>query len=89
MSRIADILKGHTRELFDINPELAEKRMKICFSCPLYLPDLGGICNPKLWINPETDQVSDKPMFGWIKGCSCRLNAKTRNPNNHCGAGKW
>lgn len=89
MSRIADILKGHAKELLNINENLAKERMAICKKCPLYLPELGGLCNPKLWLNPETNQTSDIPMFGWIKGCGCRLEAKTRNEHNHCSAYKW
>nr|DAT90374.1 MAG TPA: hypothetical protein [Caudoviricetes sp.] len=89
MSQIADIVKGHIREAFNINEDLRSARIQICKKCPLYSPDFGGYCNSKLWLNPRTNQISDIEMLGWIRGCGCRLEAKTRNPNNHCNAGKW
>ena len=63
--------------------------MSICKECPLYSEKYGGYCDPKLWINPRTGQVSDVEMVGWVKGCGCRLMAKTRNKNNHCVLNKW
>ena len=86
---ILDIINGHTKELFNLNQELSQNRLKICYSCPLYSKSLGGICNNKLWLNPNTGDVSDKPKEGYVRGCACRVNAKTRIPEAKCVAGKW
>lgn len=86
---IKDILSGHAKEFLNINEKLYLKRLEICKECPLYSEKYGGYCDPKLWINPRTGQVSDVEMVEWVKGCGCRLMAKTRNKNNHCVLNKW
>ena len=65
-----------------------EERRKICEACPIYHP-VKGICNPKLWLNPNNNDVSTSPKTGYIRGCNCAVMIKMRNPNNHCVAGKW
>lgn len=87
--QILDIINGHANELLNINNELSESRMKICRKCPIFKDILGGICNSKLWLNPETNEVSAKPKDGFARGCECRLLAKTRVPTATCVAGKW
>nr|DAQ91052.1 MAG TPA: hypothetical protein [Bacteriophage sp.] len=47
--------------MLNINNELSESRMKICRKCPIFKNVLGGICNSKLWLNPETNEVSTEP----------------------------
>lgn len=64
------------------------KRMEICKSCPIFKPS-DKTCNSKLWINPDTDEVSITPKSRFIRGCGCHLEFKTRSPYNHCIAGKW
>lgn len=86
---IKEILSGHLKEVLNINEELYLKRVKTCEKCPLYSEKYGGYCNPKLWINPNTNQISEIEMLGWIKGCGCRIRAKARNKNNHCILNKW
>ena len=90
---IKDILSSkqdkQAREFLKIDEKLYQQRLKICEECPLYLDLYGGYCNPRLWINPRTGQVSDVEMVGWTKGCGCILRAKTRNKNNKCIIGKW
>lgn len=86
---IFDIANGHLKELFNLNEELSKSRLKICYSCPLYSDKLGGICNSKLWLNPNTGDVSTKAKEGYIRGCSCRVNSKTRLPEAKCVTGKW
>jgi len=87
--QILDIINGHKNELLHINDELSESRMKICRKCPIFKNILGGICNSKLWLNPETNEVSGKPKDGFVRGCNCRMVAKTRVPTAVCVAGKW
>lgn len=89
MLNILDIAQGHVNELFNINDEISKNRMKICYRCPLFSKKLGGVCNSNLWLNPETDEISTNTKPGYIRGCNCRLLAKTRLPNSRCIAGKW
>ena len=65
-----------------------DERRKICEACPILNPT-KGVCNPKLWINPDTDEVSMTPKAGFIRGCNCAVFIKMRNINAHCIAGKW
>lgn len=46
-------------------------------------------CSSKLWLNPETNDVSTQPQDGYIQGCGCRINAKIRVSGERCPAGKW
>ena len=65
-----------------------KERLRICESCPIY-SSARGLCNPNLYLNPETNDVSSKPKEGYIKGCGCYIKFKMKNINNHCVAGKW
>lgn len=47
------------------------------------------MCNSKLWLNPDTNEVSLTAKDGFVQGCGCRLLAKTTLPNAKCVAGKW
>lgn len=86
---IKNIIKGHTNELFGINKNLSEQRLNICKKCPIYSHEFGGLCNSKLYFDPETNEVSTNRKFGFIKGCGCRLKAKTTVASAHCPADKW
>lgn len=63
-------------------------RLSICKKCPICDTN-KWICNSKLYLNPETNDVSVKPKTGYIKGCGCLLQVKTKNPNAKCPTGKW
>lgn len=65
-----------------------DQRFQICSKCPIYSPS-RQICNPRLWLNPDTDEISISPKAGFIQGCGCLITMKARNLNNHCIAGKW
>ena len=65
-----------------------EERKKICLACPIY-SSAKQKCNPKLWLNPDTNEVSTSSKAGFIKGCGCHILIKMRNLHNHCIAGKW
>lgn len=87
-----DIIKGHFNELFGMEDELSEARLAICKNCPLFNPDhpIKGLeCNPKLWLNPDTGEVSESYQEGMKNGCGCRLAAKTRVDDAKCPLGKW
>jgi hypothetical protein len=90
MINVKDIVKGHINELLNVNEELAEKRLAICEACPLGIQtSLGLICNNNLWINPETEEISTYSRSGYVRGCGCRLAAKTTLEDNHCIINKW
>lgn len=86
---IGNIVRGHVNELLGLNKDISQERMKICKVCPLFLNSMGGMCNPKLYLNPQTGDVSTKYKDGYGKGCGCRLQAKTKLPNAHCPNDKW
>lgn len=89
MIGIGNIISGHINEALGLNKNIAEARLKICKKCPIYLSRYGGICNSQLWINPKTNEVSTKQKDGYVKGCGCRVSAKTTLVNARCVAGKW
>ena len=75
-----------------INQTLAEKRLEICESCPIYKEInkiVGGVCSSYLYLNPTAGEISTKFKEGFFRGCGCRLNAKTRLKNQKCPSGKW
>lgn len=65
-----------------------EQRLQICKECPIFSPN-RGICNPRLYLNPETNEISTESKTGFIRGCGCSVYFKAKNPNNHCNANKW
>ena len=89
MYNVGNIVKGHINEALNLNEDISDKRMKICKVCPIYSDRFGGICNSKLWLNPETGEVSLESLPGFVRGCACRLNAKTRILDETCPAKKW
>lgn len=77
------------KRLIDDNEKRAEERLGICYKCPLYSLRYGGSCNSKLYLNPKTGDVATYPEEGYIRGCNCVLQDKTRYPDSKCPAGKW
>lgn len=86
---VSQIVSGHVNELLNRNADISKVRMNICRKCPLFLDELGGICNPRLYLNPDNDDVSTRKKSGYNSGCGCRLSAKTRLSNAHCPNDKW
>ena len=88
---MVDIIDGHLKELFNKEEDLSKQRVNICKSCPLYKIDsiLGEICNSKLYLNLETNQVSTYPRKGYYNGCGCRIQAKSRLITAKCPLNKW
>lgn len=86
---VGNIVRGHVNEVLGLNTDISIQRTNVCRKCPLYKSLLGGICNPKLWLNPKTGDVSNRAIDGYYRGCGCRLSAKTRLPGAHCPAHKW
>lgn len=65
-----------------------EERLEICRKCPICDTE-NWVCNGKLYLNPETNDVSIVAKPNYIKGCGCALLYKTKNINKHCPAKKW
>ena len=87
---IKNILKGHVNELLNRNEDLFNQRMEICNKCPLMSKEIiGKVCSRKIYINIETNETSIVPTIGFVHGCGCRLDAKTRGIENECPIGKW
>ena len=89
MSTIQNIVEGYTNLALGRNKDMSEVRMNICRSCPLFKNVAGGICNPMLWLNTVTGDVTTKKTDGYYKGCGCVLHSKTRASLAHCPAKKW
>ena len=84
-----DIVNEHINEVLGLNKDISQERLKICKTCPLYKNSFGGICNPNLWLNPKTMDISNKRRDGYYKGCGCMLTKKTKLPYAKCPAGRW
>ena len=63
---VGNIIKGHVNELLGLNKDISKERLKICKQCPLYLEDYGGQCNPRLYMNPKTKDVSLEKKDGLL-----------------------
>lgn len=86
---IGNIVQGHINELLGLNKNISETRLKICYACPIYSPQFGGVCNSRLWLNKITGDVSTEPKEGYQRGCGCRLKAKTKVTSESCPLDKW
>lgn len=90
MRSVRDILKGHMKEITNNNEDLYEKRIAICRECPLFkLSVVGPLCNSLLYLNTDLDIAFPNDGPNRVRGCGCRLDAKTRLEDNVCPANKW
>jgi len=89
MSQLGDIIEGHLNELLKNNEELSERRLKICSTCPIAKQTATGImCDSSKWIN-RYGEVVTKETTGYVRGCGCRMLAKTTLENARCVVNKW
>jgi len=87
---LIDIFAGHYKEFTSKNEDLSKERIAICEQCPLCTEGpLGLVCDSSKWLNTETNEVVTYKLPTYIRGCGCRLEAKTRNITAKCVAGKW
>jgi len=85
-----DIIKGHINEVLNKEGDLATARLSICKDCPLMkMKVYGAVCDSTTYLNPTTNETSYQKKDGFLKGCGCRLEAKTRLPDAKCPVGKW
>ena len=90
MINVKDVAKGHINELLGKNEKMSEERLSICRECPICINTcLGPMCDHEQWIHPETNETSKYPKEGYVRGCGCRLSAKTTLKDNHCIINKW
>lgn len=84
------IIEGTINNILNKRNELYNERIKICKECPLVMQGMfGEECNPRLWLNPETNKISKKKIDGYVTGCGCLLRSKTRVESAKCPANKW
>jgi len=85
------VLVAHFNELTGKNKDIGKERMEICNRCPLLTDSSiwGPICNSSLFLNKETMDTSEEAKPGYIRGCGCRLNAKTKDLKSHCPTKQW
>lgn len=88
---VGQIAKGFANRVLRREKELHLKRIIICRQCKLYKIDkiFGPMCDPSLYLNPKINEVSKTKRIGYVKGCGCALNAKTRVPEATCIVDKW
>lgn len=86
-----NIIKGHLKEILNLEEELSKSRLAICENCPLYKNDslLGIICSTQIYVDTLTGKTSTYPKKGYRCGCGCRLDAKTRLKDELCPLNKW
>lgn len=87
---IGHIIKGNANAFFGLNKDVSEERMKICRECPLFTKKLGVyICNPNLFLNIKTGDISTKKKNGYKNGCGCIIKSKTSLLEANCPLSKW
>lgn len=89
MVNVGHVIEGAANAVLKKNSDISEERMEICKNCPLYTTRMGGMCNSKLWLDPQTGDISLYERPGYYKGCGCKLDFKTRVRSEECPAGKW
>ena len=91
MSQVGNILQGHINEVFGNNDDLATTRLGVCRECALYKvsPAWGPMCDSSKYISKDGLETSSTKLPGYVKGCGCRLSAKTRLQNAKCIINKW
>lgn len=75
MSQAQEIFQGFKNLIFPNQKieEIAEKRLKICFECPIR----------------TDNKCDKNKSENNINGCGCFLNMKTRSPASKCPVNKW
>jgi hypothetical protein len=88
---IDQIIKGTLNNILNRETELYTQRVAICHNCDLLTESkiFGMICNPNLYLNPITNQVSYNAKPGFKNGCGCVIGSKARVKEAHCPLGKW
>lgn len=89
MSQLGDIIEGHLNEVLKNNETLSESRLKICSVCPIGKQTAMGImCDSNKWMN-RYGEIAKEATPGYVRGCGCRMSAKSTLEHAKCVAGKW
>lgn len=86
MLDVGKIIEGTINNLLNKEDDLYQERISICRKCKLIKQDklFGEICNPSLYMNPITLEISDVPKPGFQHGCGCVLRSKCRVRETNC-----
>jgi len=87
---INQIVNGTIKNILNKDEDLYLQRIEICKGCKLFTKDMifGEVCNPKLYLNPLTNETSFIKKKGFEHGCGCVLRSKCRVKEAHCPVGK-
>lgn len=87
----SQIALGTLYNLLNKEEELYQQRIEVCRHCKLYKIDkiFGEMCNPSLYLNPMTNELSPEPKPGFYHGCGCVLGSKCRVRDVECPLKKW
>ena len=85
MLQLDKIAEGFYNNILKKEEDLYNERIVICKKCPLFKKTkiFGPVCNSELYIN-DKDEISKTLKPGFVKGCGCVLNSKTRLENAKC-----
>jgi hypothetical protein len=87
---VKQIIEGTVNNVLSRKEEMSKIRMNICKDCPLFHTNIfGKVCNSEMFINPKTKETSIIKLDGYIRGCGCVLESKTRVKEAACPGGKW
>lgn len=91
MLNIPQVINGTIKNVLNQNDDLYQERIKVCKECKLIKTDkiFGEVCNPSLYINPETNEASKTPKLGFLNGCGCILRSKCRVVEAKCPLNRW
>lgn len=84
------MLNENVNRIMNQNEDLHQKRMQICKQCGLYKESaLGPMCNSKAYVKKYENDIKYHPEPGYVRGCGCLIDKKSRYPQSTCPAGKW
>lgn len=91
LKQAGQIAEGWARDLVKSEQELHDYRMAICRQCPLMKMDenFGPICSSSKCYREKDQTIRDYPGDGYICGCGCLLDKKTRVKSAECVLKRW
>ena len=70
----------------NVSDFIYEVRLNQCSKSLLYS---NGICCNTLYLNPINNDISTKPLEGYLSGCGCKIKYKAKWKSEKCPLGKW
>ena len=70
---------------------MSKERLEICNKCPLFKIDkiYGSVCDSNKYISKDGKSWSWFRKDGYVRGCGCHLEHKTKRINGHCIIDLW